>query len=182
MWSPRTDFEKWTGGNLMLQALSGNIGIDQQGIGNSITNEAQAALVQVHSKAAVSASPGARKATKKLKIAFAKEVAKRPAAAMKTIKKGKADKVPVKPESIMIEGMGRLSVIQKVNGEVYITSHFASNASGRERWVTVTEKQAAKVGNIAMGVVGEVIKQIEAKKLNKVAANQLKKKLLKETM
>ena len=194
MWSPRTDFEKWTGGTLMLQALASNIGIGnsitneasaaivEHGSGNSITDEAQTALAQARSKAAVSATPGARKASKKLKIAFAKEVAKRPAAAMKPIKKGKADKVPVKPESIMIEGMGRLSVIQKVNGEVYITSHFASNASGRERWATVTEKQAAKVGNTAMGVVGEVIKQIEAKKLNKVAANQLKKKLLKDTM
>ena len=96
------------------------------------------------------------------------------------MEKGKVGKVTVKPESVMIDGMGRLSVIQKSNGEVYITSHFASNASGRERWVTVTEKQAAKVGNTAMGVVGEVIKQNEAKKLNKVAANQLKKKLLME--
>ena len=92
----------------------------------------------------------------------------------------KVGKVAVEPESVMIDGVGRLSVNQTTNGEVYITSHVASNASGRERWVTVTQQQTAYLGNIAMGVASEVIKQIEAKKLDKYAANRLKEKLLME--
>ena len=88
--------------------------------------------------------------------------------------------VAVKPESIMVDGLGRLSVVQKSSGEVYITSHFASNASGRERWLSVTKKQASASGTTPLAVVGEVIKQIEAKKLDKKASNLLKEKLLKK--
>lgn len=68
-----------------------------------------------------------------------------------------------------------MSVIENTNGEAYITTHFASNPSGRERWVTVTAKQTSAVGKAPIGVINNVMEQIDFKKLDKAETVKLKK-------
>jgi hypothetical protein len=192
LWIQRSDYENWTGGSLMLAALSG-IDSKCERVGIKHDGGAFDALRNARKVGHVTANPGARKLAAKeakgttrvkkvmkamktsMKTTTARTTARKPA--MKAMKKQTVSPT-VKPESIYVDGVGRLSVVEKPNGEMYITSHFAKNKSGRERWVTVTKAQAARVGKRPMHVISSVLNEIEAKKLSKKGTQNVHKKLV----